>query len=421
MAETVTIEALGHRGDGIVATADGPLYVPFTLPGERVTIERQDDRARVVEILTPSPARSAPLCRHFGSCGGCALQMLPLAETRGLKRDFVAAALAQRGLDAPVAETLGVPPASRRRTTFAAKRAGAKLILGYHARLSQAIVDVAECPVLVPALQARIEDIRSLVAPFTRGGKPLRVTVLMTDSGLDLDLHDPPAPDARTLQRLTEIPAARALARLSLDGEPILTLAEPTLRVSGVPVTPPPGAFLQASAEAEAVMAALVADHLAGARRVADLFSGIGTFALALARQSPVHAVEASEPALAALPAAARRATGLKPITTERRDLFAMPLAPQELRAFDAIVFDPPRAGAKAQAEALAASDVARIAAISCNPATFARDARILNDGGYTLERVVPVDQFVYSAEVEVVGLFRRDRKAGRTPSATRR
>jgi 23S rRNA (uracil1939-C5)-methyltransferase len=188
-----------------------------------------------------------------------------------------------------------------------------------------------------------------------------------------------------------------------------------------VPVTPPPGAFLQASAEAEAVMAALVADHLAGARRVADLFSGIGTFALALARQSPVHAVEASEPALAALPAAARRATGLKPITTERRDLFAMPLAPQELRAFDAIVFDPPRAGAKAQAEALAVSEVARVAAVSCNPATFARDARILIDGGYALERVVPVDQFVYSAEVEVVGLFRRDRKAGRKPSATRR
>jgi 23S rRNA (uracil1939-C5)-methyltransferase len=198
------------------------------------------------------------------------------------------------------------------------------------------------------------------------------------------------------------------VARLSIAGEPVLSLAEPLVEVAGVMLTPPPGAFIQASAEAETLMAGLVVEHFAGAKRAADLFSGFGTFALALARTMPVKAVEASDAALAALAMAARHAPGLKRIETERRDLFAFPLAASELKGFDAVVFDPPRAGAKAQAEALAASLVPRIAAISCNPASFARDARILVDGGYHLERVVPVDQFVYSAEVEVVGLFRR-------------
>jgi 23S rRNA (uracil1939-C5)-methyltransferase len=188
----------------------------------------------------------------------------------------------------------------------------------------------------------------------------------------------------------------------------VLTLAEPVLEIAGVRLVPPPGAFLQASAEAEAAMAEIAAGHLRGAKRIADLFSGLGTFALALARFAPVLAVESSEAALDALSAATRHADGLKRIDTERRDLFAFPLSPAELNRFDAAVFDPPRAGAKAQAEALAASAVRRIAAISCNPASFARDARILVDGGYRLERVVPVDQFVYAAETEVVGLFSR-------------
>lgn len=407
MAEIVTIDTLGHRGDGVAATPEGPLYVPFTLPGEHVSVERAGERGRLLEIIAPSPERVAPACRHFGRCGGCALQMLPLDATRRLKRDFVVAALRQQGLDAPVEETRGAPPASRRRAVLTALKAGRATLLGYHERLSHRLVDLDECPVLAPPLAARLGALRVLVAPLV-ARKPVRLTVLLTPAGLDVDLAGIGLPTARQVTALVAAASEAGLARLSIRGEPVLTLAEPTIALAGVPLVPPPGAFVQASAEAEAILSDLVAEHVAGAKRVADLFSGVGTFALALAPDAAVHAVEASEAALAALDAAARRAGGLKPVTTERRDLFAFPLAPDELKRFDAVIFDPPRAGAKAQAEALAASRVPLVAAISCNPATFARDARALVDGGYALVRVVPVDQFVYSAETEVVGLFRR-------------
>jgi 23S rRNA (uracil1939-C5)-methyltransferase len=406
--EVVVIEAIGHRGDGIVTSAGGPLYVPFALPGERVEIERGGERARIVEIIVPSPERAASICRHFGRCGGCALQMLPLEATRKLKRDFVVAALKQRGLSPHVAETIGVPLASRRRVVLTALRAGRRLILGYHERLTHNVVDIEECPVLAPALQARLADVRALSGSLVTGKKPARLTVLLTTAGLDIDVDGAPTPGASAVTKLADIAAAHGLARLSVGGEPVLTLAEPVITISGIAVAPPPGAFVQASAEAEAAMTALVTEHLAGAKRIADLFSGVGTFALALARHAAVRAVEANPAALAALAQAARGAAKLKPIETERRELFTDPVSPQELGKFDGVVFDPPHAGAKAQAEALAASKVPRIAAVSCNPATFARDARILVDSGHVLERVIPIDQFVYSAETEVVGLFRR-------------
>jgi 23S rRNA (uracil1939-C5)-methyltransferase len=262
----------------------------------------------------------------------------------------------------------------------------------------------------MPALAGRLGGIRQTIAPVLAVGQRVRLTALLTRTGLDIDLDGAAHPRGRALPDLVRLAGAHGIARISIAGEPIVTLAEPTIEVAGVPLSPPPGAFLQASAEAEAVMSGLVVEHLATCRRVADLFSGIGTFALALARHASVHAAEANQAALAALETAQRRARGLKRIETERRDLFAFPLAAPELAPFDGAVFDPPRAGAKAQAEALAGSTVLRIAAISCNPATFARDARILVDGGYALERVVPVDQFVYSAATEVVGLFARGR-----------
>jgi len=408
--ERVTIDAIGHRGDGVARTADGPLYVPFALPGEEVLVERQGQRGRLVDVLTPSPHRTEPPCRHFGRCGGCALQMLPVAGTRRLKRDFVVAALAKEGIATEVAETAGVNPSSRRRAVLTAIRAGIGVLLGYNERQSNKIVDIEECPILAPALADRILATRPLLARFVSGQKPVRVTALMTAGGLDLDLQGAASAPPRSLPALADEAAALGIARLSIDGEPLLTLAEAQIAVSGVPLVPPPGAFVQASAETEAIMTELVTAHLAGAKRAADLFAGCGPFALALARHMPVRAVESSAPALTALAASARRARGLRPIETERRDLFAFPLAPAELAAFDAVVFDPPRAGARAQAEALAASRVPRIAAVSCNPASFARDARLLCDGGYRLERVVPVDQFVFSAETEVVGLFGRSR-----------
>jgi len=411
--EVVVIEAIGHRGDGIATTHDGALYVPFTLPGERVAVERQRhhkaDRASIVEIVLPSPERVPPLCRHFGTCGGCALQMMPLDATRKLKRDFVATALSHHGLGPHVDETVGVPVASRRRAVFTTLRAGSRLILGYHERLSHNVIDIEECPVLAPPLQARLADIRAVAELLVRGKKPARLTALLTRAGLDLGFDGVPMPNARDIAKLAEIAAARGVARLSVSGEPVVTLAEPTPEIAGIALAPPPGAFVQASAEAEAAMTALVVEYLSNAKRVADLFAGIGTFTLALAKTASVRAVETEAAALDALERATRHAAGLKRVETETRDLFTDPLSPQELKNFDSVVFDPPYAGAKTQAEALAASKVARIAAISCNPATFARDARILVDGGYLLERVVPIDQFVYSAETEVVGLFRRN------------
>lgn len=413
MPEVVVIEAIGHRGDGIATTHRGQLYVPFALPGERVAVERRShhktDRAEIVEIVLPSPERVPPICRHFGRCGGCALQMLPLDATRKLKREFVATALSHHGLGPHIDETVGVPAAGRRRAVFTTLRAGSRLLLGYHERLSHNVVDIEECPVLAAPLQARLADIRAVAELLVRGKKPARLTALLTRAGLDLDFDGAPMPGARNVAKLAEIAGARGVARLAVGGEPVVTLAEPMLDIAGVSLTPPPGAFVQASAEAEAAMSTLVVEHLSDAKRVADLFAGLGTFALALAKTASVRAAEADAAALDALSSAARHAAKLKPIETETRDLFVDPLSPQELKKFDGVVFDPPYAGAKAQAEALAASKVPRIAAISCNPATFARDARILVDGGYALDRVVPLDQFVYSAETEAVGLFRRD------------
>lgn len=408
MPEIVTIDALGHRGDGIVHGADGPLYVPFTLAGEKVRIERDGARAHAVEILEPSPERVPAICRHFGKCGGCSLQMLPLEATRKLKRDFVVAALRQHGLEVEVGETIGTSIASRKRAALTALCAGPKILLGYHERLSNRLVDIEECPVLMPGIAEKLPRLRALLAPLVPARKSVRVHVLQTAVGLDVSLEGGSEPDPKVAASLAGMAKAAGVARLSIDSEPVLTLAEPVLDVSGVKLVPPPGGFVQASAEAEAAMAGLVTQHLAGAKRVADLFCGIGAFALALARHASVHAIDSNSPALEALALAVRHAKNLKPIATERRDLFAFPLSPQELEEYDGIVFDPPYAGAKAQATALAKSSVPLIAAISCNPATFARDARTLVDGGYRLERVVPVDQFVYSAETELVGLFRR-------------
>jgi 23S rRNA (uracil1939-C5)-methyltransferase len=408
MADIVTIESLGHRGDGIVRRPDGPLYVPFTLPGERVLVERDGERTRAIEILEPTAERIEPICRHFGACGGCALQMLSLEAARKQKREFVVAALAQQGLALEVSETIGVGLGTRRRAALTAMNMGGHLLLGYHERLSHKLIDVEECPVLSPEIAVRLPALRNLLLRLLRSRKPARVTVLATPSGLDVSISDTKTPDASRMTKLVELAKPSGLARLSIDGEPILSLAEPAIEMSGVRVVPPPGAFVQAAEDAEAAMVDLVIEHLRGARRVADLFSGVGAFALALARNATVDAFDSNEAAVEALSLAARRAKNLKPITTSRRDLFAFPLSPQELEKYDGIVFDPPHAGAKAQATSLAASKVRLVAAVSCNPATFARDARILIDGGYRLEDVVPVDQFVYSAETEVVGLFRR-------------
>ena len=408
MSEIVTITRIGHRGDGVAQTASGPVYVPFTLPGERVRIMRSGKRARLVEIITPSAERSEPPCRHFGTCGGCALQMMGLDESRQLKRRFVRDALAQQRIDCPVEPTFGAPLGSRRRAIFSVLRANKQIVLGFHERASGRIIDLAVCPVLRPQIADCLPLLRDIATALLPPRSKGRIRVLASESGLDIAIESGgargPALPGAMMTRLADA----GVARLSLDGDIAAQFAEPVLTFSGAPVVPPPGAFVQASAEAEAFMTGLASAHLADSGAIVDLFAGLGTFSLSLARQAPVFALDNTADALAALATAARQGNGRRPVRTEIRDLMQFPLSEQELKSFDAAVLDPPFAGARAQTAMLAASGVARIVAISCNPATFARDARILIDGGFTLERVTPVDQFVFAAETEVVGLFSR-------------
>jgi 23S rRNA (uracil1939-C5)-methyltransferase len=409
MAETVTITRIGHRGDGIAQTTGGPVYVPLTLPGESVRIARSGKRARLEEIVTPSPERTEPPCPHFGTCGGCALQMMALDATRQLKRRFVADALAMHRIDCPVEPAFGAPLGSRRRAVFSALTTNKRTVLGFHERASERIVGLTVCPVLRPEITACLPLLRDIAAATLPPRKKGRISVLASETGLDIAIDSgraegEPALSGAMMTRLGEA----GVARLSLDGDIAAMFAEPALRLAGVPVVPPPGVFVQASAKAEAFMSDLAVAHLAGSGAIADLFAGFGTFSLALARHAPVFALDNAADALAALETAARQGSRLKPVTTDVRDLTQFPLSEQELKRFDAVVLDPPFAGARAQAAMLAASGVARIVSISCNPATFARDARILIDGGFALERVAPVDQFVFAADTEVVGLFSR-------------
>ncbi|HSG95413.1 MAG TPA: RNA methyltransferase, partial [Afifellaceae bacterium] len=346
---------------------------------------------------------------HFGTCGGCALQMMALEASRDLKRRFAADALAMHRIDCLVEPTFGVPPGTRRRAVFSAVTTNTATVLGFHERASQRIVDLTVCPVLRPEIAGRLPLLRDIAATTLPPGKKGRISVLASETGLDIAVETGGAGTGLALPAamMTRLDDG-GVARLSLDGAIAALFAEPVLTLSGVPVVPPPGAFAQASAEAEAFIIGLAVTHLAGSGAIADLFAGFGTFSLALAQQAAVFAFDTAADALAALAAAARQATGLKPVKTNVRDLMQFPLSEQELKRFDAAVLDPPFAGARAQATTLAASDVARVVSISCNPATFARDARILIDGGFALERVTPVDQFVFAADTEVVGLFSR-------------
>ena len=405
MTEIASIIRLGHRGDGVT---EAGVHVPFTLPGERVAIEPDGgERARPLEIVDPSAERIVPVCPHFGRCGGCALQHMSAPAYLEWKREQVIAALAQRGLDAEVKPTRPLPIGSRRRAVLTAKRDRDRVRLGYRARLSHDFVAAGPCPILTPAIEQALPRLADLVAPLVRD--EARVTVLDTSAGFDVSLEGAKPDRAPAAQAdLSRRALAAGVARLAIGGETVIEHAPPALYMGGVAVVPPPGSFVQASEAAEIAMAGLVLEAVGRARVVADLFAGIGTFALRLARRARVTAIEGNRAAIEALDRAVRRATGLKPVTAVVRDLERRPLLPQELKDFDAVVFDPPRAGAKPQAERLAMSRVPAVVAVSCNPASFARDARILVDGGYILSWVGPVDQFLFSPHIELVAAFRR-------------
>jgi 23S rRNA (uracil1939-C5)-methyltransferase len=412
VVERLVIARLGHRGDGVADSPAGAIYIPGTLPGETVEAEQvagHPDRRRLLQIEQPSPERIAPICPHFGVCGGCAVQHWQDARYRAWKRDLVVEALRQAGLDAPVADLIDAHGDGRRRAVFHA-RSGAQGVLevGFAATRTHRIVAIDRCPVLAPGLSGAVKAAWAIAETLGPTKKPLDIHVTATDAGLDIDVRGSGPLTPALMTALARIAAKHDLARLTRHGELIALARPPTLRIGKAIVQLPPAAFLQATAAGEAALARLVLAAGAGAAKVADLFAGIGPFALRLAERARVFAVDDDEAALAALTRAAASTGGLKPVEVERRDLFRSPLTAAELKSFDAVVFDPPRQGADAQARELAASGVPLIVAVSCNPATFARDAATLTRAGYRLAEVTPVDQFRYAAHVEIVARLER-------------
>jgi len=406
---TVTVERdivrLGAQGDGIADTGDGPRYVPFALPGERV---RLSDEGMPEVVSGASSDRAAPVCRHFGTCGGCVAQHMSDRLYADWKRSIVLDALRQHGLQADVAPLRRIAPGSRRRAVLTAWRKNDGSVgLGYHRRRTNELFDVVECPILMPAMVASLPALRAIAETVPQ--RETRLTVLLTRGGLDISVnHSARHLGPEAVAGLGRIAAEHRLARIAMNGDTLIERTVPTLSFAGVDAVVPPGAFVQAAEAAELEIIRLVVDAIGRSKRVADLFCGIGTLTFPIARLNRVLAVDGDKAAIAALTSAARHAQGLKPIETRVRDLFREPLSARELKDFDAVVFDPPRAGAKAQAERLAQSDVPLVAAVSCDPGTLARDLRILVDGGYGIEAVTPIDQFLFSAHVEVVAVLRR-------------
>ena len=352
------------------------------------------------------------LCLHFGTCGGCTLQDQSPDDYRALKRRGVITALEKAGLgDVTVAEPVMAPLYSRRRAVFKIEKNKGVLEVGFHARGSHQIVDMRECLVLTPALLKLAQLLRSALTPILHDGEKAEVHATDSDTGLDLSLRCERKLTPALTAQLAEAFAGQGIARLLFNNDTALENAAPAVTLAGARVALPPQAFLQATREGEAALQSHVLELTRGAKTIADLFAGLGTFTLALARKAKVHAVEQDATLLKALAAAARDTSGLKPITTEQRDLFKLPLTALELKAFDAVVLDPPRAGALAQARALAASKVARIVYVSCDAASFARDAAILAGAGFRPGTVTPIDQFLYSGHIEMVAGFDRGGK----------
>ena len=403
----LTIDRLGHRGEGVARGPDGLIFIPYALAHETIIAEVDGARGTLIEVVAPSPDRIAPFCRYFSRCGGCAVQTLSAESYARWKRDLVGKALQRAGLTIAVAELADAHGAGRRRATFHARYPQGRAKTGFTQARTHDIVEINSCPVLAPSMDRALASARALAQALASTGKPLDILITATAAGLDVDLKGHgPLSEAET-QSLVRIALDHDLARVSNHGVIVISRRTPVLAMGKAMVAPPPGAFLQATEAGEEMLAARVRAHAAGAKHIADLFAGVGTFALRMAAYAKVDAFDLEEAALQAL-AKAARVEGFHEVRTERRDLFTRPLRPAEMERYEVAVFDPPRAGAERQAMALGASRVPVIVAVSCNAETFARDAAILSAGGYEIQAVEPIDQFRHTPHVEIVASFRR-------------
>ncbi len=395
------IASVTQSGLGRAETGE---HLPRVLPGEEV--EQAADGS--VRIITASPDRVAAPCRHFKSCGGCAMQHAADSFVADWKCGIVTRALSAHGIAADIRRIETSPPNSRRRAKLAGRRTKKGTLIGFHGRASDTLIEVPDCQLMSPALMAAMPALHAITAIAASRKAEVALTVTESTSGPDIHIDTEKELTPQIRVELAAVGQSHGVARLVWKDEPVVTLNPPAQRFGKALVLPPPGAFLQATKAGEASLLGSVRDIVGGAKRIADLFSGCGTFALPLAEGADVHAVEGEPEMVAALDRGWRETTGLHRVTTESRDLFRRPLLPDELARFDAIVIDPPRAGCEAQIREVAASDVGVVAMVSCNPVTFARDAKTLLDSGFALTSIDVVDQFRWSPHVELVGGFRR-------------
>jgi 23S rRNA (uracil1939-C5)-methyltransferase len=412
--QVLTIERLGRRGEGVARTEHASVFIPHTIPGDTIAADIRGESGRLVEIITPSADREAPFCPYYGRCGGCAIQGYREEAYREWKRGLVVDALTRAGVHAAVDPLIDAHGEGRRRATFHARFDARATRVGFMQARSHELVAIDFCPLFAPSLEGAIAAARTIAQELVSLRKPLDILVTAALSGLDIDVRGTGPLGERHMQALIEAAERLEVSRVTNHGHLVIERRPAQMRIGHVLVHLPPGAFLQATEKGEATLAGLVTETAARSNRVADLFSGIGTFALRLADRAEVLAIDGDKAALDALAEASRSTPGLRAIGTERRDLMRRPLSPEELAPFDAAVFDPPRAGAEAQAKALARSHVPLVIAVSCNAQTFARDAASLVAGGYRPERITAVDQFRQSPHVEIVGTFRRAAAKGR-------
>jgi 23S rRNA (uracil1939-C5)-methyltransferase len=405
---TYRIDRLGHLGDGVASTAEGPVFATGVLPGEEIDGTLTGDRLTDIRIVTPSTDRVKPPCRHAKGCGGCQLQHASDAFVATWKEQVVQTALAGQGLSAPFRPMVMSPANARRRATLSGRRTKGGALLGFHGKGSDTITAIPDCKLLHPSLIAAFPGLEALVVTGGSRTAELSLMVTTTRGGVDVVVTGGKPLDGDLRLELSRIVERHTFSRLTWDGETVALRDRPAQTIGPATVVPPAGAFLQATVEGEAALLAGVREALGTQRKVVDLFAGVGTFALPLASETEVHAVEGDREMVAALDLGSRHAQGLRRLTAETRDLFRRPLDADELKGFSGAVIDPPRAGAEAQVVCLAQSDVPVIAAVSCNPVTFARDSRLLVAGGYKLDWVRLVDQFRWSTHIELVARFSR-------------